>query len=131
VAANRADGLTADEVAAVDRVLAAIDAHGRPARDDLALACRSLANVLARRVPGRSVELRIPPFAAVQVIAGSTHRRGTPPATVEVDPVDWVRLATGRLSWSDAVAAGVVRASGNRSDLSPHLPVLTGRGGAD
>ncbi len=88
-------------------------------RDDVR---RTLAH-LAQRAPGRSVEVRVPPYAAVQVIAGPTHRRGTPSAVVETDPVTWLDLAAGRLTWAEAVAAGRVRASGERSDLSAWLPL--------
>jgi uncharacterized protein (TIGR03083 family) len=88
------------------------------------LACRALTEVLAERVPGRSVEVRVPPFAAVQCVAGPRHTRGTPPAVVELEPVTWLRLASGRETWADAVASGRVRASGQRTDLSDHLPLL-------
>lgn len=73
--------------------------------------------------PGRSVEVRVPPYAAVQAVAGSTHRRGTPSAVVETDADTWLALADGSLSWEDAVASGRVRASGERSDLSAWLPL--------
>lgn len=73
--------------------------------------------------PGRSVEVRIPPYAAVQAVPGLTHRRGTPSAVVETDAETWLALADGSLTWADAVAAGRVRASGERSDLSPYLPL--------
>lgn len=75
--------------------------------------------------PGRSVEVRVPPYAAIQAVPGLTHRRGTPSAVVETDADTWLALAEGSLSWSDALAAGRVRASGERSDLSAYLP-LTG-----
>jgi uncharacterized protein (TIGR03083 family) len=88
------------------------------------LAVRGFADLLAARAPGRSVELRVPPYAAVQCIAGPRHTRGTPPAVVETDPLVWLRLATGRVTWADAIAAGGVRASGQRTDLGPYLPVL-------
>ena len=81
---------------------------------------------LARLVevaPGRSVEVRVPPYAVVQAVPGTTHRRGTPPAIVETDAATWLALAEGSLSWADAVANGAVRASGERSDLSPYLPL--------
>jgi hypothetical protein len=81
--------------------------------------------VLRERAPGRSVEVRIPPFAAVQAVPGHTHRRGTPSAVVETDAATWLDLAHGRLSWADAVASGRVRASGERSDLSAFLPLFT------
>lgn len=73
--------------------------------------------------PGRSVEVRIPPYTAVQAVPGLTHRRGTPSAVVETDAETWLALADGSLSWDSAVAAGRVRASGERSDLSPYLPL--------
>jgi hypothetical protein len=78
---------------------------------------------LQERAPGRSVEVRVPPYAAVQVIGGGTHTRGTPRAVVETDAETWLCLATGELSWSEAVEAGRVRASGERADLSPYLPL--------
>lgn len=89
------------------------------------VAARLLAAVLERRAPGRSVELRIPPYAAVQVVAGPRHTRGTPPNVVEVDPVGWLELATGRLPWPAAVATGRVSASGERADLSAYLPLFS------
>jgi uncharacterized protein (TIGR03083 family) len=91
----------------------------------LELVTRTLVQMLATTAPGRSVELRVPPYAAAQIVAGQTHRRGTPPATVEIAPADWLRLATGRITWSHAVEHGIVRASGRRSDLSPYLPLLS------
>lgn len=83
-----------------------------------------LADVLSVAAPGRSVELRVPPYAAVQCVPGPRHTRGTPPNVVEVDPVSWLELAAGRLGWADALAAGRVRASGLRADLSEWLPVV-------
>jgi hypothetical protein len=89
-------------------------------------AVKTSARWLAQQVPGRSVELRIPPHVAVQFIDGPRHTRGTPPNVVETDPVTWVRLALGRLSWAQAREAGRVSASGPRADLSGHLPLLRG-----
>jgi putative sterol carrier protein len=80
--------------------------------------------VLQQRAPGRSVEVRIPPYAAVQVVGGGTHTRGTPRAVVETDGETWVALATGALGWAEAVASGRVRASGERADLSAYLPLV-------
>lgn len=79
--------------------------------------------VLVQRHPGRSVEVRVPPYAAVQCIGGTRHTRGTPPAVVETDAATWVGLARGDLSWSEVVAAGRVSASGERADLSSLLPL--------
>jgi hypothetical protein len=85
-------------------------------------------DALAAIAPGRSVEVRIPPVAAIQVIAGPTHTRGTPPAVVETDPRTWLELCVGDLDWVTAVSTGRVRASGERSDLSPYLPLSGGVG---
>jgi uncharacterized protein (TIGR03083 family) len=93
-------------------------------RPALATTVRALAEILAGQAPGRSVELRVPPFVAVQVVEGPRHTRGTPPNVVETDPVTWLRLATGRDEFAAAVARGAVRASGTRADLAPYLPVL-------
>ncbi|HVU62163.1 MAG TPA: sterol carrier family protein [Mycobacteriales bacterium] len=93
-------------------------------RSATAVAVRMLTAILAERVPGRSVEVRVPPYVAVQCIAGPRHTRGTPPNVVELDPVTWIELATGRDTWSAALGAGRVRASGERADLSGSLPVL-------
>lgn len=89
-----------------------------------ALAVRWSLREFARRAPGRSVEIRIPPHGAVQAIAGTTHRRGTPSAVVQADARTWLLLVTGQAAWADAVAAGRVQASGERSDLSEYLPLL-------
>jgi uncharacterized protein (TIGR03083 family) len=94
-------------------------------RAALATATRTLAEILATQAPGRSVELRVPPFIAVQAVAGPRHTRGTPPNVVETDPLTWVRLATGRTSFGAEVRNGSVRASGTRADLSAHLPLLS------
>jgi hypothetical protein len=90
----------------------------------LGLATRTLAGILATIAPGRSVEIRVPPYSAVQCIAGPRHTRGTPPNVVETDPLTWLRLATGRVTWDQALAAGAVTASGERADLSSELPLL-------
>ncbi|HEY0168489.1 MAG TPA: sterol carrier family protein [Jatrophihabitans sp.] len=93
-------------------------------RTALGVGVRGLAGMLAAKYPGRSVEVRVPPFTAVQCIQGPRHTRGTPPNVVEADPVTFVLLATGRADWSQALAAGQVRASGARADLSEQLPLL-------
>ena len=111
--------------AAVAEVLAALDADAEPARAGLATAVRYLLEELAAAAPGRSVEVRVAPFGVAQCVAGPRHTRGTPPNVVETDPLTWVRLAAGRQSWPAAVDGGLVRASGQRADLSPYLPLLT------
>ena len=105
-------------------VLARIDSDNPPAREEQRDAVKASVAALVAKAPGRSVEVRIPPFAAVQVVEGSTHRRGTPPAVVETDPHTWLALALGSLSWQQAVSSGRVRASGERSDLSGLLPLI-------
>lgn len=91
---------------------------------DVRDAVRFLLEELAARAPGRSVEVRVPPHGAVQCVPGPRHTRGTPPNVVEVDPMTWLSLATGGSSWAAAVAEGHVRASGERADLSPFLPLV-------
>ncbi|WP_239075696.1 sterol carrier family protein [Planosporangium flavigriseum] len=86
-------------------------------------AVRMTLSVLAANAPGRSVEVRVPPYGAIQCVGGPRHTRGTPPNVVEMDPPTWLELATGRTAWDDAIAAGRVRASGIRADLSPFLPL--------
>jgi uncharacterized protein (TIGR03083 family) len=90
----------------------------------LAAVVRLLADALATKAPGNSVEVRIPPYAAVQCVEGPRHTRGTPPNVVETDPLTWIRLATGRTTWAQALDAAAVSASGERADLDPYLPVL-------
>ncbi len=74
--------------------------------------------------PGRSVEVRVPPYGAVQCVDGPRHTRGTPPGVVETDPVTWLALASGRLQWAEALRSGRLRASGERTDLSAILPLI-------
>jgi hypothetical protein len=94
-----------------------------PGRTVVGAAVKTTARWLAQQVPGRSVELRVPPHVAVQCVEGPRHTRGTPPNVVEADARTWLQLATGRLTWAEAVAAGRVAASGNRADLSAYLPL--------
>ena len=112
-----------DDAVHVTEVTRALDAGAEPPREALRSAVRYLLLVLADTVPGKSVEVRVPPVAAVQCIPGVRHTRGTPPNVVETDPVTWIRLATGRLDWAAAVASGQVQASGTRADLRAFLPV--------
>jgi hypothetical protein len=95
----------------------------QPPRAVVGAAVKTTARWLAQQVPGRSVEVRIPPHVAVQCVEGPRHTRGTPPNVIETDAATWLRLATGQLAWGDAVAGGRVTASGNRADLSPYLPL--------
>lgn len=89
----------------------------------LATAVRWSLQHLADLSPGNTVEVRVPPFGAVQAVEGPRHTRGTPPNVVETDPETWIALVTGRLSWASALAAGRVSASGVRADLSKLLPL--------
>jgi Bacterial SCP ortholog len=107
----------------VAAVLRALDGDLPPEAAELGAAARYLLQLLATRHPGRVLEVRIPPVAAVQCLPGPVHTRGTPPNVVETDPVTWVRLATGRLAWADAIGSAAVRASGPRADLAPYLPL--------
>lgn len=112
----------AEVSAAVARCLAAHTAGTVPVASDLRLAVRGTVRAFAAAVPGHSVELRVPPYAAVQCVEGPRHTRGTPRAVVETDGVTWLLLNSGQLRFADAVATGRVHASGERSDLTPHLP---------
>jgi len=95
-----------------------------PARAELAAAGRLSLRTLAADAPGRTVEVRVPPFAAVQCIEGPRETRGTPPNVIEMDPRTWLELATGQMDWTTAVEGGRVTASGTRADLSRWLPIL-------
>jgi uncharacterized protein (TIGR03083 family) len=102
-------------------------AAGVPAAPDataLRVVVRTFAMLLLTTVPGRSVEVRIPGHLAVQCVEGPPHTRGTPPNVVEADAEAFVELCAGRRTWADAVATGGVRASGERADLSEHLPLI-------
>lgn len=96
----------------------------QPPRAVLAAAVRASLRVLPVIAPGRTVEVRVPPFAAVQCVAGPRHTRGTPPNVIETDARTWLELATGRRTWTDALAAHAVRASGGRADIGALLPVV-------
>ncbi|MDH2429414.1 sterol carrier family protein [Sphaerisporangium sp. TRM90804] len=109
--------------AAVHVVLGVYEKGLRPGRELARFAVRHLLDRLAAEAPGRTVEVRVPPFAAVQCVAGPRHTRGTPPNVVETDPHTWLALATGRLSWAEAYEAGKISASGLRADLTEYLPV--------
>ncbi len=104
--------------------------------DAMATTVRTLADILAARAPGKAIEVRIPPYAAVQIgdparaTAGvapapePAHTRGTPPAIIETDATTFLRVMSGRLDWAGAVAGHAISASGLRTDLSPLLPLV-------
>ncbi|MEU6481752.1 sterol carrier family protein [Streptomyces sp. NPDC047017] len=93
-------------------------------RQALAACTRLLADALAVKAPGGSTEVRVPPYAVVQCVPGPRHTRGTPPNVVETDPLTWVRLATGRTTWRQALADAAVSAGGERADLGELLPLM-------
>ena len=111
-----------DDASGFSAVRAALD--GDVPRDTLATAARYLLQLLAEKAPGHTVEVRVPPFGAVQVVEGPRHTRGTPPNVIETDAATWIALAAGRLSWPQAVAAAKVSASGTRATLEGLIPVL-------
>lgn len=94
-----------------------------PSRSLIATAVRYSLEEVTARAPGNSVEVRVPPFGVTQCVEGPRHTRGTPPNVIETDGATWLELATGRITWADAVAAGRVAASGLRADLSALLPL--------
>ena len=79
--------------------------------------------LLTQRSPGRAIEIRIPPYAAVQCGEGPTHTRGTPANVIEMDASTWLALASGERSWAEAMASGAINASGVRADLTELLPL--------
>ena len=96
-----------------------------PARSELGEAVRLTARTLAAVAPGSSVEVRVPPFVAVQCVPGPEHRRGNPPNVVETDPRTWLLLATGLLDVADALASGALRLSGSRAaEVADWLPLV-------
>ncbi|WP_435748989.1 sterol carrier family protein [Microbacterium sp. PMB16] len=108
---------------ALDAVRKADAAGEKPQRTDLATAVRYLLQLLDEKAPGNSVEVRVPPFGAVQVIQGPRHTRGTPPNVVEMDAATWIAVSTGEEAWEDAATAGRIHASGTRADLFGVLPL--------
>lgn len=96
-----------------------------PPRATLAAAVRLTARTVGQDAPGNSVELRVPPFVAVQCIEGVRHTRGTPPNVLETTPREWLLLATGLSDFGDSVAAHRVSVSGHRAgDVAAYLPVI-------
>lgn len=107
----------------VRTILDALAADKPVSRTEMKAAVKHVLSDLATIAPGRSVEVRVPPYAAVQVVAGATHRRGTPPALVQMTATTLLELATGACPWPEAISSGAVRASGERSDLSGLFPL--------
>ena len=97
----------------------------KPSRTLIADACRRSVRALAAELPGHAVELRVPPFVAVQCVEGPRHTRGTPPNVVEMAPEVWLQLATGLIDFEGAVADGRITASGSRAgEVAAGLPVI-------
>jgi hypothetical protein len=97
--------------------------RGEAPRPTVATAVRYTLQLLAERAEGNTVEVRVPPFGAVQCIPGPRHTRGTPPNVIETDAATWLALASGTLTWDDALAARKVSASGQRADLTGYVPI--------
>lgn len=93
-------------------------------QSDLATATRYLLQLAKSKYPGGAVEVRVPPFGAAQIIAGPEHTRGTPSNVVELSPENWLLLATGKKSFEELHASGLLLASGNRSDLAHIFPIF-------
>ena len=92
----------------------------------VATAVRFTLEELASRAPGRTLEVRVPPYGAVQCVEGPRHTRGTPPNVIETDARTWLDLVTGQKDWASALAGGKVHASGLRATLAEHLPLIPG-----
>jgi hypothetical protein len=125
--AARRNADPAKTLAAVSAVVDWLRDAGRPepGRSEVGEAVRLTARTLAAIAPGASVEVRVPPFVAVQCISGPEHRRGNPPNVVETDPRTWLLLATGLLTVADAAATGAVQLSGSRaSEIGQWLPLV-------
>lgn len=117
--------VTRGAVQAVRDWIGGSDGAVEPSRSELAQAVRTTARTLAAELPGHAVELRVPPFVAVQLVDGPRHTRGTPPNVVETNARTWLRLATGLTTFEEAVRSGAVDASGSRAaEIAAGLPVI-------
>lgn len=108
--------------AEIAECLEAYAAQASPARETERAAVRQVLEILKKAAPGRSVELRIPPYAAIQIVEGVNHRRGTPSAVVEMSARTLLQLAEGSVEWDAALRNATVTASGERSNLSHLFP---------
>jgi Bacterial SCP ortholog len=100
-----------------------VDPSGAP-EATVATAVRYALEELAARAPGRTLEVRVPPYGAVQCVEGPRHTRGTPANVIEMDARTWLDLATGQSDWATALAGGTVHASGQRATLAGLLPIV-------
>ncbi len=89
----------------------------------LKIAVKYSLQLLHKKIPGKSVELRVPPISAISIIKGKDHKRGTPPSVIEVEPINWLKIFLGQLNWHEAINQGLIHASGANTDLSPYLPM--------
>jgi hypothetical protein len=96
---------------------------GSTDRELTATAVRFILQEFARIAPGKSVEVRVPPHGAVQIVEGLGHTRGTPPNVIELDAATLVALAVGDETWDESIGRGAVRASGTRASLSELVPL--------
>jgi hypothetical protein len=112
-----------EKSAEVEAAVASLTIGEQPPREILRGAVRSLLSDLSVKAPGRSVEVRVPPYGAIQCVEGPRHTRVTPANVVEMNPATFIELATGLTSWSDAVRDGRIQASGNRADISHLFPI--------
>lgn len=117
------DPFEGSDAEAVEACARAVLRAPEPLRPAVKAAVRGSLAVLAERAPGNSLEVRVPPYGAVQAVEGPRHTRGTPPGVVETEPLTWLRLATGALAWEEGLGGNRVSASGARADLSAHLPL--------
>ena len=97
---------------------------GSADREATATAVRYLLQLLSEKAEGNTVEVRVPPFGAVQAIEGPRHTRGTPPNVIEMDAATWIGIATGSIAWADALHDGRIAASGQRADLAGYVPLV-------
>jgi len=113
----------ADAIAAMSGL--SVDERGKVSLDrvEIKQLVRTTLAFFGQQHPGKSVEIRVPPYYVVQALEGVRHTRGTPPNVIEMDGSTWVALVTGAVHWIEAVDSGRVRASGTRADLSAHLPM--------
>jgi len=107
----------------LESIASQLDQVDQVDNEDTRAAVKAILRELTEIAPGRSVELRVPPFAATQIVEGHTHRRGTPAAVVELNAVTLCQLAIGQRNWAELVNQGVILASGERSDLSLLFPL--------
>lgn len=100
-----------------------VGTSGTVSRNTMTMAVRWTLQVLAEQAPGHAAEVWASPLRAVQVMAGTVHWRGTPPAVVKISPSAWLVLAVGHLYWMDALGASQISTSRERAGLSELLPL--------